>query len=131
MPDNAVSWQEVGSPGGDCHYFAATIDGRRFNVVKPSHCNKWHAYDVDLVNAKRDPKAGRIGREYDRQLHAFEACSRHAGNGNGFHGYARSRASLVEEANELTAKHGGPQCTFAACSNEELWRVITQLRAQG
>ena len=129
MMDDWTDWQEHGAPNGcDAHYFAATINGARYTVTNPDGGKWWRAWNRDRANEHCDPEAGRIGREHDGRFAAMQACARDAGNGKGWHGYRRSRASLVEEANRLTVANGGPVCTFAACTDEEIFRVISYFR---
>ena len=114
------SWQEHGGPASNCHYFAARIAGELYHVTpKP-----WRAH------VRRDGAWHKIGADYDGMIAAMRACSRTDGNGDGWHGFTRSRESLCAEANALLRDLRGPECTFAALTNAEIWAMIGDLRIE-
>lgn len=122
-----VHWTENGAPARcAAHYFAAVIGERCYHVTKSRGSAMWRAWLVRPSGAL----IGCIGHGYAGRQQAMDACSRDAGIGNASHTYARSRASLVVQANEVIREHVGKDldCTFAACTDAEILGVIKGVR---
>jgi len=125
MSTTIVEWVEVGGPDSDVHHWRTVICGVNYTVTEPRTnppIDAWHAF-------RRDDQ---IGWRYDDMRQAMEACARTAGLGrSAAHRWTRSRESLCSQAWRLVKANGGPDCTFAALKDSEIWELIQEFGGPG